>query len=314
MTEIIDIHAHLGDIMFPNGGELIEKKNVTFQKRVSVGIITEYLTVPDWRVYRQLRMLLTKSKAFEKWFEGRIHEEGYYRNLLGTRENLRREMDRYGIVKAALLPIYPNVTFADLHAASQKDNTLIPFTGADFNNLDGIEEKFAKDVAAGAKGLKIHPILQCAAIDGDDTYRVVEAFAPYDLPILFHTGYSNYYVDPADYHLQRTDYGSVQELPDLFAAFPNVKFIAGHAALAQAWELMPLIERFNNVWVDVSFQGYPAIRDLIATLGPEKVMYASDWPWGAIWPAIRQVKRACRGDKGLERRLFYDNAAELLKL
>ncbi|KAF0194525.1 MAG: hypothetical protein FD169_1729 [Bacillota bacterium] len=29
---IIDVHSHLGDILYPNGGELIYKKNVVMPK------------------------------------------------------------------------------------------------------------------------------------------------------------------------------------------------------------------------------------------------------------------------------------------
>jgi predicted TIM-barrel fold metal-dependent hydrolase len=41
-------------------------------------------------------------------------------------------------------------------------------------------------------------------------------------------------------------------------------------------------------------------------------MFASDWPFGNRPPAFRIIKKACRGDKALERRIFYENAADLL--
>jgi predicted TIM-barrel fold metal-dependent hydrolase len=51
---------------------------------------------------------------------------------------------------------------------------------------------------------------------------------------------------------------------------------------------------------------------LISTFGPDRVLFGSDWPFGNRPPAVEIVKRACRGDKGLERRIFFENAAELL--
>ena len=312
MTEIIDIHAHLGDILYPNGGQLIEKTGVTRQNRVDFMGFMEHLNAWESRVVGRVYGLL--PGGVQKKIEARIDQENIYRNFTATRENLRRELDRYGISHCALLPVYPYVTFQDLWSAAQKDSALIPFTGADFADLSGIEEKFAQDVAAGAKGLKLHPILQRAKMDEAETIRVVEAFAPYDLPILLHTGYSNYYLTPPEAHLQNTDYGDIEHIVALIKAFPQVKFIAGHAGLSSVWDLMPLLEGFKNVWVDVSFQATPAIKQLIQTFGADKVMYASDWPWGSIGPSIKTVEKACRGDAGLRRQLFYENAAELLKI
>ena len=70
----------------------------------------------------------------------------------------------------------------------------------------------------------------------------------------------------------------------------------------------------KNVWVDTSFQSPGIIRKLIRTFGPERVMYASDWPWGYRRPHIKTVKTACKGDRALEKMVFFENAAELLDL
>ena len=47
MTEIIDAHAHLGDLLYPNGGELIEKKGVTRENRLDVMGFFEWLGAID---------------------------------------------------------------------------------------------------------------------------------------------------------------------------------------------------------------------------------------------------------------------------
>jgi hypothetical protein len=51
---------------------------------------------------------------------------------------------------------------------------------------------------------------------------------------------------------------------------------------------------------------------LLSVFGQERVMYASDWPYGNQKPAVKIIKKACCGDKSLERRIFYENAAILL--
>jgi hypothetical protein len=97
-------------------------------------------------------------------------------------------------------------------------------------------------------------------------------------------------------------------------AFPGVKFIAGHAGLFEVGDVIELLGGFKNVSVDVSFQSPATIRRLVGALGAERVLYGSDWPWGSRITAIKAVKKACRGDRGLERRIFYENASELLRL
>ncbi len=101
---------------------------------------------------------------------------------------------------------------------------------------------------------------------------------------------------------------------DLVATFPGVSFIAGHAGLFQYHDVMALLGKFKNVMVDTSFQSPEHVHRLLSVFGPERVMYASDWPYGNRIPAVNIVKKACKGDKGLESRILYENAASLLAL
>jgi predicted TIM-barrel fold metal-dependent hydrolase len=56
------------------------------------------------------------------------------------------------------------------------------------------------------------------------------------------------------------------------------------------------------------------VRQLIDAFGPERVLFASDWPYGNRAPALAIVREACRGDHALERRILFSNAAELLRI
>ena len=68
----------------------------------------------------------------------------------------------------------------------------------------------------------------------------------------------------------------------------------------------------KNVWVDISFQPPSVVRRLMDVFGPERVLFASDWPFGNPGPMIKIVRKACRGDRVLEQMLFHDNAARLV--
>lgn len=297
---VIDIHTHLGDVLNSDGGEIIEngavKKNILFDP---ISFFEKNL----WRKLRVPKIVIDQ-----------IVRAGTARSATATRANLRKEMNRNGVCKSIVLPVPPNVTFSQLLAAHIKDPDLLPFTGADFSKLDEVDGQLAEDVALGAMGLKLHPILQRVSLDSPETRQVVECFAPYNRPIIFHAGVENYYLDPQKQHLQRPEFGSIAHAAKLVADFPNVKFIVGHAGLSNIDEVIELMGSFKNVWVDISFQNLDYVRLLINTFGPERVMYGSDWPWGNMFVSIKIIEEIAKNDKGLMRCLLHDNAAELLQV
>jgi hypothetical protein len=79
-------------------------------------------------------------------------------------------------------------------------------------------------------------------------------------------------------------------------------------------EVMQLLGGYQNVWVDTSLQPPGSIRNLIDVFGEDKVLFASDWPFGCRKPAIKAVKAACKGNERVERKVFYENACHLLKI
>lgn len=283
--------------MRPHGGQLIEQIGVHKKWYLDALLIPELL---DWRPFPVPNQLVIIA--------------GLVRNAIATRENMRAAMNKAGVDTCVTMPVPPNVTFEDLHAAHEKDAAILAFTGPDYADLTRNDSKFTNDVQRGAKGLKLHPILQRVRLNSPETKAVVEAFAPHDLPILFHAGECNYYLRAENKHLEKPEYGNLDDAIELVRAFPRVKFIVGHAGLHRVGRVMAELADCDNVWVDMSFQSPKITRQLIDTLGPERVMYASDWPWGNMWAPIRVVEKACAGDKQLEQRLFHDNAAELLKL
>lgn len=303
---IIDIHTHLGDILYPNGGQLIDQKNV--EKKIFFDIISlsEFMLhsgisdkIDQWLYMRTYPLVTRASRA---------------RNATATLENMRVSMNESGVVKSACMPIPPYVTFEDLRKAQQKDDRIIPFTGIDYTKTYDMEAALKKDVEQGAKGLKLHPIIQNIALDTEKTFQAIEAFAPFQLPVLFHCGISSYYLGDEQRKKENAGFGAILYARELVDAFPDVTFIAGHAGLFQYREVMDLLGGFKNVMVDTSVQSPGHVRKLINVFGPERVMYASDWPYGNRKSAIKIIKKACGGDKLLERRIFYENAASLLGL
>jgi predicted TIM-barrel fold metal-dependent hydrolase len=299
---IIDAHGHLGDILEPGGGALIGK----------VGVAKERVYDPVDAAERRLHVGSRRLGKLLYRLTGRwVTRAERARNATATLENLARSLDEAGISHAVALPVPPYVTFADLAPAAAKEPRLLPFTGVDYTHDVDPGPALDADVAAGARGLKLHPIIQKVRLTSPQTRAAVSAFARHELPVLFHCGISSYYLG-RDRKRQQPRYGAIRDAAALVRDFPKVRFIAGHAGLFEVGDVMTLLGGLPNVWVDTSFQPATTVRELIATFGPERVLFASDWPYGNRPPALAIARAACRGDRGLERRLLFENAAELL--
>ena len=87
-----------------------------------------------------------------------------------------------------------------------------------------MDAALARDVAEGARGLKLHPIIQKEPLNSKRTFEAVEAFAPHELPVLFHSGEFSYYLGEEKSRNQVPAYGAIHYARDLVAAFPKIPF------------------------------------------------------------------------------------------
>jgi len=304
MDKIIDAHSHIGNNMYPHGGRIIEKKGIKRKRIFDPISIFQFFLNRDFGLYKH------QTKFMEKLLIASQNE----RNSAATRENMRKSMNEAGVDFTVCLPISTFfVSFSDIKRASEKDKGIIPFTGIDHTKKYDFDASFAKNVAAGAKGLKLHPIIQRIALTDKRTFNAVEAFAPHKLPILFHCGITYYYWGEEKI-LENPKYGAIHYAQKLIEAFPNVNFIAGHAGAFDVGDVMMMLSKYKNLWVDTSLQSPENVKKLIKTFGPEKILHASDWPFASRRTSIKVVKKACHNDKSLERKIFFENAAELMML
>ena len=302
---IIDIHCHLGDILYPDGGLLIWKKGVRKARGLDI------ISISEASLHNSMGGTLA---LVNKFISGVVTRAERKRNATATLENIKASMDSAGVAHAACMPIPPYVTFDDLARAADVDEAILPFTGVDFTGGTDVAGQLSADVARGARGLKLHPIIQQRPLDGPEMMAAVAAFAPHSLPVLFHCGISSYYLGAEKTRRQNPELGRIQDARRLASAFPNVAFIAGHAGLFEVKDVMNLLGPLNNVSVDISFQPPATIRQLLRVFGPERVLYASDWPYGNHQPPIKAVTKACRGDDRIARMIFEENAIRLLNL
>jgi predicted TIM-barrel fold metal-dependent hydrolase len=300
---IIDVHSHLGDILNHNGGALIDQTGVK-KKRMF-----DPISLSEMILHREFGF----GDFFYRLLGGQVTRAERERNFTATLENMARSMDESGVTHTVCMPVPPYVTFEDLNAARSQETRVIPFTGIDFTRDYDIDSALRSDVNRGARGLKLHPIIQNIPLTDKKAMKAVHSFSQFKLPVLFHCGYSSYYRGK-EKNRQNTTFGEIWFAAELVSSFPNVQFIAGHAGIFDVKDVIKMLAGYPNVCVDTSFQSPHRIRQLIKAFGPERVMFASDWPYGNRIPGLKSVRAACRGDRKLEEMILWSNAAQLLDL
>ncbi len=297
---IIDAHTHIGDLLIEGGGELIWKKGVT--KPMILDLITLWGRVG----YRNFGL----GNLLYRLCLSQIVTAEQVRSRTGTLENLRTSMDGLGITHSACMPIHPYVVFDDVAKAASQDPGVIPFTTVDVAAGGDFEALLKADMANGAKGLKLHGIIQKVPLDDPRTHKAVEAAGKAGLAVLFHCGISNYYKgEEKDKNIP--EHGVVDHAVRLVREHPDVRFVVGHAGMYEVDEVMEKLAAFKKVHVDTSLQSPCNITKLIRTLGPERVLYGSDWPFGDAGAALACARAACKGDEPLLRKVLYENGARV---
>lgn len=156
-----------------------------------------------------------------------------------------------------------------LGLAAQHPTKLVPVV----NIPPGDSTPLRSLVDRGAKALKIH-----AATDGHGPHsphylRLLQEARELGLPVILHTGCIHMklvYKDP--------EMGRAERFDPWFKAFPELKFVLAHMNFHDPGEAFTLCQRYPQLYLDTSWQPASVIRDAFVTLGPERVMFGSDWP------------------------------------
>lgn len=207
-----------------------------------------------------------------------------------TIPNLVAELDRVGFGEAAILPIAVGLPFGDrlteawldAIARSERRDRLVPFASVHPSAADAPQQLRAF-AARGARGVKLHPEMQRFFPDADGAMAVYAECERLGLPILFHAGRSG--IEPEfmrKYALLRRWEAPVRE-------FPGVQFVLGHAGARDVADAVELARRHDNVWLEITGQGVTSLDRILATLGPEKLVFGSDWPFYPLAATLAKV-------------------------
>ncbi|MGH7268732.1 MAG: amidohydrolase family protein, partial [Candidatus Rokuibacteriota bacterium] len=160
---------------------------------------------------------------------------------------------------------------------------LLPFIGLDPSVMSPgqMRDELEAAAGAGARGVKLHPVVQRLAPHAPALWPVYELCQELGLAVLFHSGF-----------LGRSEWNA-HARPDAFAdvleAFPGLAVILAHLGRGYFDEAVRLAERFPQVAFDTAavvtaadvpwrLEGADAVA-LLRRLGIERVCFGSDYPW-----------------------------------
>lgn len=227
-----------------------------------------------------------------------------------TIPNLLREMREMNIACSVLLPIDMPVLSSNartyLSAAAGRDELLSmgsvhPFARRVVGKLD-------RQLALGARGIKVHPASQLVRPDHKRAMRLYRLCGERGLPVLFHCGPVG--IEP----MAGRRRSQVRLYEPAVAEHPGTTFILGHAGALQMEQALDLARRYANVYLELSSQSLGNVRRILERAPEERVLFGSDWPFYHQAVALAKVLLATEGAPRARRRVLRDNAAQLLGL
>jgi hypothetical protein len=205
-----------------------------------------------------------------------------------TLEQLLSQLDDAGARRACVFPLHdpdrhpaysvPNDRV--LEWAREAGDRLVPFC-----RLDPTEDPLAESercLAAGARGIKLHPRAQDFVFDGGELDSVFSLAESARVPILIHAGRG---LPPL-----------AEGLVDLALRHPQAVLILAHGAICDQGILTSRLAEHPGVLYDISCFFPLDVIELFARVPVERIVFASDPPYGmpatSLYMALRVASQA----------------------
>jgi predicted TIM-barrel fold metal-dependent hydrolase len=230
------------------------------------------------------------------------------RRMTATDEQvLLGEMAENGVNQSVVVAIDPLVpTDEVLKACAHLGGVLIPFGSVDPHAPDYLE-RFEHLLTRPILGIKFHSDLQNLPLDSERLSALLNHLAASSqahLPIYLHTGNFPIY-RPQDSPWEQT-------LPRLLREFPTLTFVCGHAGWDSPRAALKAALGAANLFLETSWQPPYLIRRLCDKLGPERLLFGSDFPLFSQRRALRNIRQALNDAEFTM--VAGENARRLLRL
>jgi uncharacterized protein len=217
----------------------------------------------------QLRRELPEGSEI---FDAHTHLGTDIDGMRGIYEDLELGMEKYGISRAFVFcldepdrhPAFRAGNDRTLEFARRSNGRLIPFVRLDLTE-DPIGEA-TRCLDAGARGIKLHPRAQKFLLNDERLSPIFRLAAERKVPILIHGGRG---LPPI-----------ANDLGRLVERYPDAQLIVAHAGIADLVELTNRLCGKPGVFFDTSVWSPLDLLGLYRLVGPEQIVYASDYPYG----------------------------------
>jgi predicted TIM-barrel fold metal-dependent hydrolase len=141
----------------------------------------------------------------------------------------------------------------------------------------------------GARGIKIHPMAQGFPPDHKRLEDVYKYCNDIKFPIIFHCGRVS--------NARINKFSDLDMIMPVIEKYSDIPFVLTHMADGDVDAVINISKNFENVYFDTSIviTGYPPIleanepswtsdsevEDVINTIGANRVIFGSDYPWGS---------------------------------
>jgi len=227
-----------------------------------------------------------------------------------TAPNLVRDMQALGIASAVVLPIDLPVGARNadmLLETARRYPELLPFGSVHPLDRD-IDARLDRQRSDGAHGIKLHPNGQFIAPDHPRTVHLCGRCGVRGLPVLFHCGPVG--IEPKSARRR----SQVARYERTIAENPDTTFVLGHSGALQYEQAIRFADQYPNTYFELSCLGLGALRTVLDTVPPDRVLYGTDWPFYHQSLTLARVLIATEHDQSLRRAALHDNAARLLAL
>jgi predicted TIM-barrel fold metal-dependent hydrolase len=236
-----------------------------------------------------------------------IHEvDDLVPDALGTRQNpedLLRVMDRFGVAVSLVFgnPFYwdpkPENTLAAAAAKKYPDRMVaVGMVNPRFGD-DAIAEMRRCVRQLGCRAIKMRPDSSATAANAPVMRGIAEEARALGVPLLVHTG--------------RTHWAHPLAVGDLAKDHPKTQIVMQHMFdIHGKYALKAAVECPNLILETSGCLGVPFIREVVETIGSERVMFGSDIPALSLGLEIEKIRRAKLARKD-EENVFYGTAARL---
>jgi predicted TIM-barrel fold metal-dependent hydrolase len=177
-------------------------------------------------------------------------------------------------------PMVPNDEV--IQFAHDNADVAIPFASIDPTRGPEAVREARRLIAAGARGLKLHPPLQQFSPNDPVAYPLYEVFAEAKLPVLFHTGHSGIGTGMPGGGGIRLKYGNPMPIDDVAVDFPELPIILAHPSFPWQDEAISVCLHKPTVYIDLSGWSPKYFSATLVqyanSLLKNKVLFGSDYP------------------------------------